>query len=158
MLENIKKKFPSFKINTVHELKLNDTASLYGFTVENGAAMAYTNATADFILVGGELLTGDEASLRSVTRDRIQQQINEAYSALDREKGIKFVYGNGTREMFVLSDPDCPMCMGLEEMLATAGAQFNATVYVIPYPLKELHPDAARKARVIACSPNPSSH
>ncbi len=156
VFERIRKKYPSLELSAVREIQLGDGQSLYEFTLPGGVRLAYTNANVDFILAGGELLTGSEANMRNITREAVQKKIDEAYSALDRNMAIPFVYGKGERELFLFSDPDCMFCAGLEEIFANTADALNATVYLIPYPLKGLHPDAERKSRAILCSENPA--
>jgi thiol:disulfide interchange protein DsbC len=52
----------------------------------------------------------------------------------------------------VFSDPDCPFCRKLEGELAGLD---NLTVYTFLLPIRELHPDAARKAHAVWCAKDP---
>lgn len=155
VFKKLKEKYPSLELNAVREVELGSEQFLYEFALPGGVKLAYTNANVDFILAGGELLTGSEADMRNITREAVQKKINEAYSALNKNLAIPFVYGKGERELFLFSDPDCVFCAGLEEIFANTSDALNATVYLVPYPLKGLHPDAERKARAILCSENP---
>jgi thiol:disulfide interchange protein DsbC len=58
------------------------------------------------------------------------------------------VFGSGERRLYVFSDPDCPFCRQLQPELAKLR---NVTVYVFPYPLTVLHPNAAIAAKTIWC-------
>src|SRR5262249_20796625 len=62
---------------------------------------------------------------------------------------IKKVKGNGARTLYVFSDADCPFCHKLEEELKTVD---NVTIYTFLFPIDSLHPDAARKSKIIWCS------
>ena len=62
---------------------------------------------------------------------------------------IKKVKGNGERTMYVFSDADCPFCAKLEQELKTVD---NVTIYTFLFPIDSLHPDAARKSRIIWCA------
>ena len=61
------------------------------------------------------------------------------------------VKGDGSRKLAVFSDADCPFCARLEESLKDVN---NVTIYTFLYPIDQLHPDAARKSRLIWCSPD----
>jgi thiol:disulfide interchange protein DsbC len=52
---------------------------------------------------------------------------------------------------FVFSDADCPFCAKLENELKQVD---NVTIYTFLFPIDQLHPDSARKSRMIWCSPD----
>jgi thiol:disulfide interchange protein DsbC len=58
------------------------------------------------------------------------------------------VFSGGKRHLYVFSDPDCPFCRQLQPELAKLR---DVTVYVFPYPLTALHPNAAITAKAIWC-------
>jgi thiol:disulfide interchange protein DsbC len=64
---------------------------------------------------------------------------------------FKRVKGNGERKLAIFSDADCPYCARLEEELKGIT---NVTIYTFLYPIDQLHPDAARKSRMIWCAPD----
>ena len=72
-------------------------------------------------------------------------------AALPLDLAIKKVKGNGERKLVVFSDPDCPFCAQLEKTLKNID---NTAVYTFLFPIDQLHPDAARKARMIWCAPD----
>ena len=59
--------------------------------------------------------------------------------------------GNGSRKLAIFSDADCPFCARLETELKNID---NVTIYTFLYPIDQLHPDAARKSRIIWCAPD----
>ena len=74
-----------------------------------------------------------------------------AFSSLPLDLAIKKVKGNGERKLAVFSDADCPFCARLENELKGID---NVTIYTFLYPIDQLHPDAARKSRMIWCAPD----
>ncbi len=62
---------------------------------------------------------------------------------------FKRVKGNGERKLAIFSDADCPYCAKLESELKNID---NVTIYTFLYPIDQLHPDSARKSRMIWCS------
>ena len=62
---------------------------------------------------------------------------------------MKKVKGTGERTLYVFSDADCPFCAKLEQELKNVD---NVTIYTFLYPIDSLHPDAARKSRMIWCA------
>jgi thiol:disulfide interchange protein DsbC len=59
------------------------------------------------------------------------------------------VRGNGRRQLYVFSDPDCPFCKKLESELPEL---HNVTIHVFLYPLTSLHPNARTNAIAVWCS------
>ena len=61
--------------------------------------------------------------------------------------------GNGKLKVAVFSDPDCPYCKRLEHEFEK---MTDITIYNFMMPIPSLHPDAARKAEILWCQPNPT--
>lgn len=64
------------------------------------------------------------------------------------------VFGRGTRTLYIFSDPDCPFCKRLEPELALLK---DVKIYILPYPLISLHPNAKTVAQHIWCAKNPAT-
>jgi thiol:disulfide interchange protein DsbC len=108
--------------------------------------IVYTDAKAKYVLVGAVY---DTESKTNLTEERQRQQNRVDVAAIPLELAIKKVKGNGSRKLVVFSDPDCPFCARLEKTLKNID---NTTVYTFLLPIDKLHPDAARKARMIWCA------
>lgn len=110
--------------------------------------MIYTDAKATYVLVGAVY---DTETKRNLTEAR-QRELNRIdFSSLPLELAIKKVKGTGARKLAVFSDADCPFCARLEGDLKNID---NVTIYTFLYPIDQLHPDAARKSRIIWCAPD----
>jgi thiol:disulfide interchange protein DsbC len=110
--------------------------------------MIYTDAKAAYVLVGAVY---DTETKRNLTEAR-QRELNRIdFASLPLELAIKKVKGNGARRIAVFSDADCPFCARLENDLKTLD---NVTIYTFLYPIDQLHPDAARKSKIIWCAPD----
>lgn len=112
-----------------------------------GNMIIYTDAKADFLIFGDMV---DVAKKKSVTEERMAELRKVDFSKLPLEQAVKVVRGDGSRQLAVFSDPDCPFCKKLEQE-GLKGLD-NVTIYTFLMPLAELHPDAARKSRLIWCS------
>lgn len=110
--------------------------------------IVYTDAKAKYLVVGAVYDTDSKTNLTE-ERQRKQNRVNVA--ALPLDLAIKKVKGNGERKLVVFSDPDCPFCARLEKTLKNVD---NTTVYTFLFPIEQLHPDAARKSRMIWCAPD----
>lgn len=99
------------------------------------------------------LINGDVIDLKE--NKSIASQIREAnkpkldVSKLNTKDAIKF--GSGKNKLYVFSDPDCPYCKQLENDL---GRLQDTQVFVFPYPLTTIHPNARVIAESIWCAPN----
>jgi thiol:disulfide interchange protein DsbC len=137
----MQEKFPGLEVMSVTK------SPFFGlYEVFTGDQMAYTDAKVTYIMLGTVI---DPASRTNLTEERIQalKAINVADLPLDQ--AIKVVRGKGERKMIVFSDADCPFCKRLENTLADMD---NVTAYILLYPIDQLHPDAARKSKMIWCS------
>ncbi|CAE6841756.1 DsbC family protein [Paraburkholderia aspalathi] len=96
------------------------------------------------------LISGNVIDLK--TNHSITNDLEEAnrpkidVAQLDTKDAIKF--GSGSRRLYVFSDPDCPYCRMLEGSLTKLT---DVTVYIFPFPLAQLHPNAPGVAEAIWC-------
>ena len=110
--------------------------------------MMYTDAKVSYVFVGNVFDARNKINLT----ERKAREINRvAFNELPLNLAIKKVKGDGSRKLAVFSDADCPFCARLEESLKDVN---NVTIYTFLYPIDQLHPDAARKSRLIWCSPD----
>lgn len=136
-------KFPGAEIRNVAKTPY---FGLYEVMVDD--RIVYTDAKGKYVLVG---TVYDTDSKTNLTEERQRQQNRVDVAALPLDLAIKKVKGNGTRKLVIFSDPDCPFCARLEKTLKNID---NTTIYTFLFPIDQLHPDAARKARMIWCAPD----
>jgi thiol:disulfide interchange protein DsbC len=110
--------------------------------------LVYTDAKVSYVFVG---TVYDAATKKNLTEAKLRDFNRVAFDSLPLELAIKKVKGNGTRRLAVFSDADCPFCERLEKELKSID---NVTIYTFLYPIDQLHPDAARKSRLIWCAPD----
>ena len=142
--KNLEQKFPGAEIKLV--TKTSYLGGLYEVQLDD--RIVYTDAKAKHIMVGAMYDSDAKVNLTE-ERQRKLNRVNVATLPLDM--AIKKVKGTGARTMYVFSDADCPFCARLEQELKNVD---NVTIYTFLYPIDALHPDAARKSRVIWCSPD----
>jgi thiol:disulfide interchange protein DsbC len=110
--------------------------------------MVYVDPKAAYVFVGNVYDTKTKVNLT----ERKARELNRiAWSDLPLNLAIKKVKGSGARKLAVFSDADCPFCQRLEETLKGVN---DVTIYTFLYPIDQLHPDAARKSRIIWCAPD----
>ena len=116
------------------------------YEVYAGDQIVYTDAKVSYVMVGNVI---DPNTRLNLTEERLQTLKAIAIKDLPLDQSIKIVKGTGEKKFVVFSDADCPYCKQLEKTLASID---NYTAYILLYPIDQLHPDAARKSRMIWCA------
>src|SRR3990172_7926955 len=114
--------------------------------VVNGINVIYTDKKGELAFIGNVVNLKTKESL---TKKRSEELAFVDFSQIPLTQAIVKVKGDGSRKLVVFSDPDCPYCKQLEKELAFLD---NVTIYVMLYPLEELHPDARKKSEAVGCS------
>ena len=111
----------------------------------------YTDTKVQYILVGSIY---DASTKANLTEAKLRQLHRIAFDSLPLDLAFVRVKGNGERKLAIFSDADCPFCAQLEKSLHDVD---NVTIYTFLYPIDQLHPDAARKSKIIWCAPDRAS-
>jgi thiol:disulfide interchange protein DsbC len=119
------------------------------YEVQFDDQLVYTDAKVTYILVGSIY---EAATKKNLTEAKQREYSRVSFDALPLDLAFKRVKGNGSRKLAIFSDPDCPYCARLEQELKGID---NVTIYTFLYPIDQLHPDAARKAKQIWCAIDP---
>lgn len=141
--QRVQTSFPGVEIRSITK---TNYAGLY--EVVMGEKVFYADENADHFFLGNIF---DTKTQRNLTEERVQKLTAVKFDSLPLDSAIKIVKGNGKRKMAVFSDPDCPYCKKLEQDMSKVT---DVTIYVLLYPIAELHPDAASKAKAIWCAPD----
>ncbi|HEX6944775.1 MAG TPA: DsbC family protein [Casimicrobiaceae bacterium] len=141
--KTLEQKFPGAEIRGISK-----TNYMGLYEVQFDDRIVYTDAKAKYVVIGAIYDTDSKTNLTE-ERQRKLNRVNVATLPLDL--AIKKVKGNGERVMYVFSDADCPFCHKLEEEMKSVD---NVTIYTFLYPIDTLHPDAARKSKIIWCAPD----
>lgn len=139
----IESAYPDVQVDSVRK---TEYGGLYEVFI--GGQIVYTDEKFSFLIAEGRLI--DTKTKRNVTNERLDDLNRVDFSKLPLDKAIKVVRGDGSRKVVVFSDPDCPFCKRLEQKELSQIT--DITVYTFLYPLDQLHPDAANKAKAIWCS------
>lgn len=114
------------------------------FQSDEGPQILYSDAQGSY-LFAGELI--DVKGDRNLTEERLQKLTAIEFSALPMELALKIQRGNGRRVLAMFTDPYCPYCRKLEQVLTQLD---DITVYVFMFPV--IRPDAADHSRAVWCS------
>lgn len=139
----MEEKFPGASISNIVK---SPYAGLY--EVQFDDQLVYTDAKVSYVFVGAMY---DASSKRNLTEEKMRKLTRVAWDSLPLDLAMKKVKGNGQRKLVVFADADCPFCARLENELKNVD---NVTIYTFVYPIDQLHPDAARKTRLIWCAPD----
>ena len=120
------------------------------YEVQFDDQLVYTDAKVTYIVVGSIY---DAATKKNLTEAKQREYSRVAFDSLPLDLAIKKVKGDGSRKLAVFADPDCPFCARLEKELKSID---NVTIYTLLFPIDQLHPDAARKAKMIWCAIDPA--
>lgn len=141
--QKIEKAYPKFKVESVVKTPY---AGLY--EVFMGGQIIYTDEKLTFLIAEGQLV--DPKTKQNITDERLAELTKIDFNSLPLEKAIKVVKGNGSRQVAVFSDVDCPFCKRLEQNELSNIT--DVTIYTFLYPLEQLHPNAAEKSKLIWCA------
>ena len=136
---SLKQRYPEVKVTSVQEAPIK---GIYEVVTEEGRIFYYDPKTHHRLF--GEMITPEGKNLTAVRR------AEAAAKKIDRlpvEKAIRI--GNGKNIVIEFLDPDCPYCRKSSRFLKK---QSDVTRYIFLIPIKEIHPDAERKAKYILCA------
>jgi thiol:disulfide interchange protein DsbC len=139
--KTLEQKFPGSKIGVIAK-----TPYFGLFEVQLDDTMLYTDARAAYVLVGSVY---ESNSKKNMTEARLRELNRVPLDTLPYDLAFKRVKGDGSRKLVIFSDADCPFCARLENELKSVD---NVTIYTFLFPIDQLHPDAARKSKIIWCS------
>ena len=132
--DNLKKNFPNLRVDSVKESPIKGL-----YEIVAGNQVFYFSP--DGYLMFGELWSKDGKNLTAEMREKV---LSEKVKSIPLDKALKI--GSGPRQVIEFTDPDCPYCRKVDEFLAK---RTDVTRYVFFFPLRQIHPDAEKKARYI---------
>lgn len=135
--------YPKFKIENIEKTPFEGL-----YEVFMGGQIVYTDKDLNFLIVEGKLV--DPKTKTNITGERLAELTKIDFNKLPLDKAIKVVKGDGSRKIAVFSDVDCPFCKRLEQNELSHIT--DVTIYTFLYPLEQLHPDAAKKSKLIWCA------
>lgn len=129
---------------TISSVTKTPYSGLYEVVI-NGQVV-YTDDKAKYLFLGNVI---DLATLKNLTQARVDRLGSANPTNFPLDHAIKFVKGDGSRKLYIFSDPECPYCKRLEQDLAQVT---NITYYVFPFPLDSLHPGSTALSKTIWCA------
>ena len=151
---DLKRHFP-FMPSDVEVLQKREVFGLCELVIRQKPNPPFTlYAGKDFVLVG-ELIKDGE----SLSRKSIEKAQEELFSQLvpKLRQVIATTYGNGEKEVFFVSDPDCPFCQGIKAKVKQLADERGYKVHLVWFPLPS-HPQAKDKAISFICERRTYEH
>jgi len=138
--KTIRSQLPDFPINWVKPSVIDGL-----YEVKSGSNLFYVDATGKH-LINGNIF--DTSTKQNLTKIRLEEINRIDWSKLPLEYAIVSGDDDGI-PIAIFTDPDCPFCRKLEEIMEKAK---GLKVYTFLYPLESLHPKAREKSEAIWCS------
>jgi len=139
----IEAKLGAVKVDAVQETPVAGIFEVR-FQSGDGPQIVYSDAQGTYLFTGHLI---DAKNDRDLTEDRLQKLTAIEFNALPLELAVKIQRGGGKRVLAMFTDPYCPYCRRLEQVLLQLE---DITVYVFMYPV--IRPDAADHSRAVWCS------
>ncbi len=144
------KKYPQAKVESISKTPY---LGLYEMLVDG--EVVYTDPDFNYLIVGSIIETKTKINLTDARQREIEDKKLKSlafpFDQLPFDLAIKKVKGDGSRQVAVFSDPDCPYCKKLERDLDKVT---DVTIHLFLYPIEQLHPKAPEISRAIWCAPD----
>lgn len=145
--QKIRTTYPNTTFTDIHPSVI---AGVY--EVVMGQNIAYTDSAARYFIFGRVFDMKEQVDLTAQHLKDQQDNLRADYPAPFLKNAIKTVKGDGTRQLVVFSDPNCPYCQRLEKEIARLN---NITVYTFLYPV--LGDDSKTLSIATWCAPDKSA-
>jgi len=142
LAKTLEKEFPEYAIDSITESGVDGIVEV----LVGGRRILYSDLTGKHVF-NGHLF--DAEAHADLTARRLAEIARVDYKQLPLADAFDVVHGNGKREVYIFSDPDCPFCKKLEDQLPKVN---DVTIHVFLYPLTSLHPRAFEHALGIWCA------
>ncbi|MFN3921619.1 MAG: DsbC family protein [Caldimicrobium sp.] len=118
---------------------------------EGERGIFYTDSSGKFIVSGNIIDISVKKNLTAEKLALLNKRVLSPENLKELDKVVAFTWGNASKYVYFITDPDCPFCKqaeGILEELVTAG---KLSVKVILFPLEPIHPEAKAKSISIIC-------
>ena len=143
VLSSLRQKYPATNFTSVVKAPL---AGIFEITM--GKNIAYTDAEGRYLMFGSLYDMQTRQDLTAPKRAAAEKVDVSKFPLADSFTRVK---GDGSRKIYLFTDPDCPYCHDLENKIFTQ--LDNVTIFTFMFPIESLHPQAKAKAESIWCLP-----
>lgn len=117
------------------------------YAVETGSEVFYVDDSGRYAFAGAALI--DMQRQQDLTAGHVERMQRIEFTQLPLQHAIKEVRGNGSRQLAVFEDPNCPICKVFTKFVDQLS---DVTVYKFPLPV--IAPDSIPLVRIAWCSPD----
>lgn len=124
---------------------------LYQLVVKKGetSAIVYMDFSKSHIIAGRIIDAGRKSD---VTQEKLEDLRRIDTSRIPADNALLLGNREGSKKLFVFTDPECPYCAMLhEELVSLVREDSGLRIFIILTPL-DIHPDAGRKTEAIVCA------
>jgi thiol:disulfide interchange protein DsbC len=143
----LKTMYPNTHFNSIQSTPV---AGIY--EVVMGKNIAYTDADGRYFIFGHLFDMHEQVDLTAQREEEVKESQRVEFPSKYLQNAIKTVHGDGTRQLVVFADPNCPYCKKLESEL---GHINNVTIYTFLYPV--LGEDSKSLSIATWCAHDPSA-
>lgn len=143
VINGLRQKYPATNFTSVVKAPLAGI-----FEVTMGKNIAYTDAEGRYLMFGSLYDMETRQDLTAPKRAAAEKIDVSKFPLADAFTRVK---GDGSRKIYLFTDPDCPYCHDLENKVFPQ--LDNVTIYTFMFPIESLHPAAKAKAESIWCLP-----
>lgn len=134
LMTQITKTFPKMRVDSLEESPIKGL-----YEVIAGDQVFYYGDSGHLFF--GEIWSKEGKSLTAEKRKGLMEA---KLKKLPLDLAVKT--GNGPKTVIEFTDPDCPFCRKMDDFLAK---RTDITRYTFFFPLRQLHPDAPKKAQYV---------
>jgi thiol:disulfide interchange protein DsbC len=142
LAKKLEKQFPGYPIDSIRESGVDGIVEV----LLGGRRFIYSDLAGKHIFNGHLFTLDPQQDMTALRLAEIQRVDVKQFSLAD---AFDVVHGNGKRELYLFSDPDCPYCRKLEEQLPQV---HDVTIHLFLFPLTAVHPQAYQHALAVWCS------
>lgn len=143
----LKTMYPNTRFNSI---QATPVAGIY--EVVMGKNIAYTDREGRYFIFGHLFDMHEQVDLTAQREEEVKESQRVEFPSKYLQNAIKTVHGDGTRQLVVFADPNCPYCKKLESEL---GRIDNVTIYTFLYPV--LGEDSKSLSIATWCSHDPAA-
>lgn len=139
--QQLKKQYPNLSFEHIASTEMK---GVYSATLNQ--KVVYLDEAGQHLFLGSMIRLKDQENLTQ----SLNKISNTLWKELPFQNAIKIVKGNGSHQLAVFSDPNCPYCQKLEKELKQLD---DVTIYIFLYPIR---PVSIFTTKQVWCSPNPA--
>ncbi|MCX7769464.1 MAG: DsbC family protein [Proteobacteria bacterium] len=139
---------PNIKVEKIGYSEVSGVFELFVKDNKSKMGIVYLDFSKKYLIIGNVI---DIAGKKSLTESALEEQRQIDVSKISVKDALIMGNKNGTKKVYVFSDPECPYCFKLhQELEKLIKEDKQLLVYIILFGL-DIHPNAQWKSESIIC-------